>query len=299
MRYPDFLIVGAARCGTTAVYRMLKQHPQVFLPAVKEPCFFAFADSSRTYHGGKFAFAVREPEKYFALFSRAGAGQVTGEASTPYLYLYKESISNMMRYLPEAAKTKIVILLRHPVERTYSNYIWRVRDGRETYSFEKALVMEEQRSREGYSFDYFYAGRSFYYDSVKAYLDAFPNVHIILYDELKNDWDGVMRRLCGFLRIDAGFSFTKAADVNDSYVPRSPRLSRWVTWEHPIKFRLMRMLPDGWISRFRELLRRLNTSPKSREAMTDDTRRRLLALFRQDVEQLSQLIGRDLSRWHE
>jgi hypothetical protein len=299
MRYPDFLIVGAARSGTTSVYRMLKQHPQVFLPAVKEPCFFAFADSSVTYRGGKFAFAVREPGKYFSLFSRAGSGQIAGEASTPYLYLYKESISNMMRYLPEAAKTKIIILLRHPAERTYSNYVWRVRDGREPCSFEKALAMEEQRKREGYSFDYYYAGRSFYYDSVKAYMEAFPDVHVILYDDLKNDWKGVMRGLCRFLQVDPDFVFAKDADTNDSYLPRFPRLSRWITMEYAWKFRLMRMLPDGWNYRLRELLRRVNSGAKPKEVMTNDTRRRLLANFRSDTEKLSQLLGRDLSRWHE
>ncbi|MBP7269787.1 MAG: hypothetical protein KBB38_05730, partial [Bacteroidia bacterium] len=66
--YPDFLLVGAARAGTTAVDRYLRQHPEVFLPRVKEPCFFAFAGGTTGYRKGKFSFAVTDREAYQALY---------------------------------------------------------------------------------------------------------------------------------------------------------------------------------------------------------------------------------------
>ena len=58
MNFPDFLVVGVARAGTTALQSYLQQHPQIFLPAQKEPCFFCFVDEELRYKKGKFAFAV-------------------------------------------------------------------------------------------------------------------------------------------------------------------------------------------------------------------------------------------------
>lgn len=299
MRYPDFLIVGAARSGTTAVHRMLKQHPQVFMAPVKEPCFFTFVDDNKEYKGGRFAFAVRKRDDYLRLFLGAAAHQVAGEASTPYLYLHQQSIAAMLRHLPAANDVKIVILLRHPVERTYSNYLWRLRDGRERLSFDRALAREEGRIRDNYSFDYYYTRRSFYYEAVKAYREAFRNVHVILYDDLKKDMDQVMRGLCAFLSVDPDFRFVNHPDTNSGYVPRFRWLSRLVTFESAVKFRIMRALPESWVERMRSLVSKLNARRGDGPDMSPETRQRLLALFRQDTEQLAALIGRDLSAWYE
>jgi hypothetical protein len=299
MRYPDFLIVGAARSGTTALHRMLKQHPQVFLPAVKEPCFFAFADEHKQYKGGRFAFAVRGWKAYLRLFSGVPSSRCAGESSTPYLYLHSQSITAMRRYLPFVEELKIIILLRHPVERTYSNYLWRVRDGREPLTFEQAISKEEERIRENYSFDYFYTRRSFYFEAVKAYKEAFRNVHIVLYDDLMSDTEGVMRGICEFLAIDPVFRFVNVPETNSSYIPRYRWLSRLVTMESALKFRIMRVLPEGWLDGMRKYFFNLNADRTSGKNMSMETRRKLLMLFREDTEKLSSLIGRDLSAWYE
>src|SRR5689334_13552562 len=104
MRTPDFLVVGAARSGTTSLHSYLSQHPQLFLPGIKEPCFFAFEGEKEKYLKGKFSFAVRDFEQYGKLFDKAGAGQKIGEMSTPYLYLYEKSIGTMKKYFPDYSK---------------------------------------------------------------------------------------------------------------------------------------------------------------------------------------------------
>ena len=97
MNNPEFLVVGAARAGTTALQNYLQQHPQIFLPSQKEPCFYCFADEELRYKKGKFAFAITDFKKYNRLFKDAKPGQVTGEISTPYLYLHNQTINNINR----------------------------------------------------------------------------------------------------------------------------------------------------------------------------------------------------------
>jgi len=197
--WPDFLVVGSARAGTTSLQRYLRQHPGLFLPKLKEPCFFSFAEDKATYKHGKFAFAVRDPKKYLDLFETAEKEQVRGEISTPYLYLYEKTIANIRKYHPHADQLKILILLRNPADRAFSQYMWRVRDGREPLSFEEAIAAEQKRKQEGYSFDYFYTDRGFYFSQVKAYLDAFQNVKIVLLDDLKERPMEMLSEICEFL----------------------------------------------------------------------------------------------------
>ena len=177
--YPDFLLVGAARAGTTAIDRYLRQHPEIFLPRVKEPCFFAFAGMTTEYKRGKFSFAVTDSESYEKLFKDRKPNQLAGDLSTPYLFLYKQTLENIQRYHPDPKRLRIVILLRQPVDRAYSQYRWRLRDGREELSFAEAVAAEPIRKREGFSFDYLYLERSYYAAALQAYRDQFLHVHII------------------------------------------------------------------------------------------------------------------------
>src|SRR6187402_2994451 len=183
MHMPDFLIVGAARSGTTTLHSYLRQHPGIFLPDIKEPSFFVFEGDQQKYVKGKFAFAVRDIDSYEKLFRQARPAQKTGEISTPYLYLYERTIASIEKYFKTYNEIKIVILLRNPVDRAFSQYCWRVRDGREPLSFEAAIKSEPERMKENYSFDYFYLDRGFYFKQVKAYLENFKHVKVILFED--------------------------------------------------------------------------------------------------------------------
>jgi hypothetical protein len=296
-RYPDFLVVGAARSGTTALHRLLKQHPQLFLPAVKEPCFFTFADDATEYRGGRFAFAVKEEAAYLQLFSGAGDDQCAGEISTPYLYMHSRTIAAIKRYVPHAEKVKIIMVLRHPVERTFSNYLWRKRDGREDENFENALAMEQERIRKGYSFDYFYASRSLYSEGVKAYQDAFENVKVFLYDDFRLRQAEVLREICDFLQVNPNFRFRKVVEINRSTSPKFPLINRWLTAELKWKFRFLNVLPTDFRDGLRNMLFKWNSSSDPEITMKQETRMSLLKKFEVDTDRLAQLISRDLSHW--
>lgn len=295
-RFPDFLIVGAARSGTTALHRLLRQHPGVFLPARKEPCFFAFQEGPVVFKKGRFAFAIREEAEYLSLFKPARPDQRAGEASTPYLFLYEQSIAAIQKLVPKYRQTKIIAILRHPIDRAISNYQWRVRDGRESLSFDQAIRAETRRRKSGYSFDYFYAERSKYAQAVEAYRHSFDHVLLIRYDDFVQSPVEVMKRVCRFLEIDDTFVFKSVHEVNRGGRPLVTRWNRWLTWESPWKYKVLDRIPDRWKDALRRALMPLSKKDKKYE-VSDETRRFLVDYFQDDVGQLEQLTGWDLTDW--
>ena len=298
MRHPDFLVVGAARAGTTTLYSYLRQHPGIFLPTVKEPCFFAFAGEENKYVQGKFAFAVRTREEYEKLFNKAGPDQKTGEMSTPYLYLHEQTIGNLKKFVPQFEKIKIVIMLRNPADRAYSQYLWRVRDGREPLTFEDAVESERHRMQNGYSFDYYYIDRGFYFRQVKDFLDHFENVHIILFEDFIKNPQMMLKQLCGFLGVDPSFHFRPEEIVNESYMPKWKGLSRFVTTESRLKFKVWHSMPHPLRKRIRRFLLYVNKDRATRESAMDSSLRiKILEGYREDILSLQEVIKRDLSGW--
>ena len=297
MQTPDFLFVGAARAGTTSLHAYLDQHPQLFLPGNKEPSFFIFDGDDQAYVNGKFAFAVRSFRNYEKLFSPAKSSQKIGEMSTPYLYLYEKAIVNIKKYFPDYRKIKIVILLRNPADRAFSQYLWRVRDGREPLSFEEAVNGEEERMRMNYSFDYFYVDRGYYFKQVKAYLENFNHVKVILFEDLKANPLQVLKELCAFLEVDDSHPFSLLDAQNESSVPRWPRLSKMVTAESSLKYKFWFMLPEKLRRRIRNLFSRLSSDSSIKPEMSNAMRARLTELYRKDILELQRLLNRDLSSW--
>ena len=299
MNTPDFLVVGTARAGTTSLYSYLLQHPQLFLPVVKEPCFFTFADEKINYKKGKFSFAITSIEEYAKLYEKALPDQLTGECSTPYLYLYKKTITNLKKIHDDYSSIKIIIVLRNPVDRAYSQYLWRVRDGREDLTFEEAIEQEAERMKDNYSFDYFYLDRGKYYEQVKAYLKEFKNVKIILYEDLKINVEQELINICQFLNVDKNFIFVKQNEQNSSFLPKSKVLSKLISFESKIKFRMLNYFPDNVKSSLKEQFRRFNSSKKEIQPLSAELRDKLNEFFKEDIRNLEKLIGRNLSIWQK
>ncbi len=297
MNVPQFLVVGTARAGTTSLQHYLHQHPQIFMPSVKEPCFFSFAGGRINYKKGKFAFAITDTEKYEKLFADAKPGQVTGEISTPYLFLHIQTVSNIKQYHSDPAKLKIIIILRNPVERAYSQYLWRIRDGRENLSFEDALKQEKKRMEENYSFDYFYAHRGLYYEQVKSYLENFDSVQIIRFEDFRNDFKNTMAELCRFLGVDDKFEFTRKSELNASSFPRFGMIGKMITVESKIKFRMLNYIPGDIRMNIRERFNRWNTSSQIPLPIQASTRVFLQEYYKDDIMKLQRLTGMDLQPW--
>lgn len=295
---PNFFIVGAMKAGTTALYEFLKQHPQVYVPEViKEPCFFR-GDPKNHAVGPHVRLDSPEGQAYLALFKEAREEKAIGEASTDYLYYSAKSARNIKQYVPNA---RIIIVLRNPVERAYSNYVWALKKCKETaQSFREALDLEESRIAEKWRSLWHYKAKGFYATQVKDYLDAFgeDRVSVYLYEDLREDAGKTCRKIFAFLGIDDSFEPNTSREYNVSGVPRNLRLQK-LLYEPNSIMKLGYFLPKGLRSYARLMLLRLNTDTR-RSAMPvfdHEVRTYLKNLYRSDIIVLQDLIHRDLSSW--
>lgn len=300
MTLPNFLILGAAKAGTTALYFQLRQHPDIFLSPVKEPHFFSYLGSDLDLRGpGDYIprVALRDFAAYQALFAGAGTARAIGEASPTYLYV-EGTAGRIRRHLPGA---RLVVSLRQPAERAFSAYLHVRRDDREPLrDFAEALAQEPERIAARWEPIWHYAAGGYYYRQLLPYFEQFPKeqIHIILYEEYRADPTAVLTGLCRFLGVDDAYSFAVDVRPNVSGLVRSRALdwlmARLFLRPNPIKRQARRWISEGARLRFTEAMRRRNLE---RPTLAPDLHRRLTDAYREDIRQLEGLIGRDLSVW--
>ena len=294
---PDVFIVGAAKSGTTSLYRMLNGHTQVYFPpSQKEPVYFCFggkepegiAQTSKERH-------IWQTDQYLKLYANCNEGSLSIDASTAYLYKYKESISHIKEIYGDRAKElKIIILLRNPIDRAYSHYTYLVRNGFENLSFEEAILDKniEKRKIERWGFDY--KGYSSYPEQVKAYMDEFPQCKVFLTSEMKKT-KVFMKQVTGFLGIEE-FKEIEAVKANPSGVPKSRFLVDMLRKNVVLK-KMVNLLPERQKHKLLDRRDAVMSKLIIKEQMDPDTREILLHYFESDVLFLEQLINKDLSHW--
>ncbi len=221
LRLPDFLIIGAARSGTSSLYFYLREHPEIFMPAFKEPHFFSFFEKSSP-HPNLPPWSV---ESYVKLFEEAKKELLIGEASASYLYYYEESIKNIKSlYQEQCGDLKLIMILRNPIERAWSYYLLLKRGGYEKDFFE--AVEEFVNGKQARHFHNFLLS-GMYYEQVQAYLDNFPFVEILLFEEILQNTANVLKTLYELLDLRDREYLPKSKDTafNISGEPRHRILS--------------------------------------------------------------------------
>jgi hypothetical protein len=297
MRTVDFFIVGAPKCGTTAMYSYLKSHPDVFFPEKKEPHFF----------GRDLDFSGRPRmtfEEYLQLYSDAKPNQKLGDASVFYL-LSKTAAQELKAYNPDA---KIIIMLRNPVDAMHSFHSQRLYNGTEDIEdFADAIAAEADRregrrmpARIGLRQGLFYHEVVSFADQVERYFEAFGRapIHIILHEDLCADLPGCFRNLCAFLGIDTSHEPVFDA-VNANKVVRFPWL-RDALAERPRALSLAgrMLLPSASLRRrLRDAIKSMNRVTQRRIPIPPEVRSRVLNELGPSIEKLEQLLDRDLGSW--
>jgi hypothetical protein len=295
---PDFLIVGAMRAGTTALASALAEHLSVFMTTPKEPNFFAVASGALDFVGpGDQAFArqnSRDWDSYVGLFRDAGT-RVCGEASAAYLALPGVA-SEIRRRRPDA---KIVMILRDPVERSFSAWQYLRGRGREHLrDFAAGLAAEKERRSLGYGPIWWYVEASRYHERLEDYVTAFPKrqIHVLTSEELRRDPMGVMSRICTFLDVDPaqlpGSALSR--DVNSSGVPRAETLTHLLHPHYRLREPLSRIAPPV----VRQMVRRARAASMRRGGQMSSEARRCLREELADVAaEVHRLTGVDTSHW--
>lgn len=300
-KLPNFLIVGAAKCGTSSLHKYLEQHPETFMSKVKEPRFISSQVMSGPLRGpGDHkveAWYVKKYEDYVRLFEGAENYPAVGESSADTLYFYQGTIPVIKQYLGDP---KIIIMLRNPVKRAFSSYQHLVRDLREELSFEEGLKEEPNRIKNNWELIYHYTAASMYADSVKAFLENFSNVKVILNEDLEKTPQLVLRDIFRFLGIDPNCDVNTDIRYNMSGKPKSQ-------WLHQFFFEgnMARKLARPIVRRLFSPETRIRISQKiqqknlTRLTINPETKSRLQLFFEDDVRRLEGILQRDLSVWRK
>lgn len=300
MRDPDFILIGAAKSGTSALYHFLRQHPQLFLSVNKEPNFFALEGQTLDFSGpGDVSInqrSVTERTQYEMLFGDKARNQLSGEASTLYLY-HPHAAANIHANRPDA---RLIAILRNPVERAFSSYLHTRRDNREPLnSFSDALHAEPERIAAGWSHLWHYQQAGYYADQVERYLTYFPRTQLLflLYDDFASEPLAVLDRIYRFLDIEGGVAVDTERRYNASGTARSARLQTWIVRPNRFKTMMRRVVPDDVRLGIMHTLQAWNVSSEARPEMTDQERQYLAAQYHEDILRLESLIECDLSGW--
>jgi hypothetical protein len=308
-RAPDLFVLGHAKCGTTALYRMLDAHPQIFMSDVKEPEFLSRATEHRTKGPGPPGKRLPDTlDDYLALFAPAAPGQLAGEASTEYL----RTPATAPRIAALAPGASLIAIFREPVSFLRSLHLQLLQVGVESEpDFERALALEPER-REGRRIPrgcswppaLLYSEHVRYAEQLRAYLDHFPREQLLtlVYDDFRLDNERVMREVLRFLAVDDTLALP-AIEANPTLRVRSARGEKLVNSVSVGRGRLAGAVKRGLKMVIPERVRRRalrtalhvvvdNDPPPASEAFAAQLRSR----FKQHVVDAGEYLDRDLVR---
>lgn len=304
MPRPTFFIVGAPKSGTTALQTYLSGHPEIFMPSIKPPL----------YHGKELNFfggdLTRRTDRismdaYLAFFENAEEFSCIGESSVWYLYS-TTAASEIREFNSEA---KVIAMLRHPAEMLYSLHSQLVYNGDEDVKdFGKAIAAEYDRlqgrrvpKHTSVREALYYSRVADYHQQLKRYHECFPsqNIHVVLYDDLRDDPATTFKGVLNFLGVDESYQ-PSLSRVNSNTSSRSDVLRNLVKFPpHPLRFVLSSLLPQKTRAELKNFLLGLNTKQEKRKQLDPELRRQILMRYRSSIEQLADMLDRDLSGWLE
>ncbi|HXH02183.1 MAG TPA: sulfotransferase domain-containing protein [Candidatus Competibacteraceae bacterium] len=292
---PDFFIVGAPKCGTSALWQYLRRHPEVFMPDIKELHFFGSDLNSPSF--------LRDRERYLGLFAGAWGKKRRGEASVWYLYS-ERAAREIRQFSPQA---RIIVMLRNPLEMVHAYHSQRLYNGTEDlFDLKEALRAEADR-RLGLRLPHnphpivglYYRQIAKYSAQVERYWAVFgpERVHIILFDDFKRDTQRCFQRTLEFLDLPP-LAAEGLGVVNPNREWRSESLRQLVQAPpEPLRTLARCLLPSSELRRkLRRQVRLLATRYRPRERMDTEVEQLLRAEYRDDVARLGALLGRDLPR---
>ena len=290
---PNFLIIGAAKAGTTALHGYLQQHPQIYMTPTKETNFFAFEGQEINFQGKGDAalkeFSITDLATYQAQFAEVKQEIAIGEACPSYLYLPKAA-NRIKQYVPEA---RLIVILRNPIERAYANFLHVIRDNREPHQdFALALEDEAKRINDNWEWFWHYKQLGFYSQQLQRYYELFPKeqIKLYLYEDLREQPIQLLQDIFAFLEVDSSFVPDMTIRPNKSGVPKNKLIHQILTRPNPLKSLLKPLFPA-------KLRQKIQHNNLSKPQISPQVSQQLQDLYREDILRCQDLLGRDLSTW--
>jgi hypothetical protein len=302
-RGPQFVIAGAPKAGTTALHAALATHPGLYLSPVKEPKYYLTdgrpPPRSRQRGPGD-AHSAQEwiwrRGDYLALFDAAPEGAVRGE-STPF-YLYDRDAH--ARLVADVPDVKVVVVVRDPVDRAWSNWVHLRADGLEAEAdFAAAVRLEEHRVADGWAPFWHYRGLGRYGEQLRDLYRHVPreNVFLLRYRQLVDTPRDTLDRVSTFLGVEPGVAHTVPPENVKPHVADTPR--------HRVLSRAARAgaalgalaPPQVWRQVSRPLLAALHAGRTPRPPLPVEVRREVLAPLLDDIALLEELTGESFADW--
>jgi len=289
---PSFIVAGAPKCGTTALWAFLDEHPDVFMSQVKEPRFFTRTNTfgEQVVRPGPVRPIVydRGMAWYQSLFDTDLP--IRGEASTFY-FAAPDAADLIQEHIPDV---KLVFLLRDPVARLYSHYWQDHKSGIDLPPFERMVHEELPEFR-------YYALVSSYEQHLRRFLTHFApdRVLTLLYDDLRQNPLETFARVCSFIGAPPSFVPTSVGrEYNRHAEPRVRALaSLSVRLQHAAPTQALPPVVRRSLGRLREWMGRVNARPESYPRMCLELRESLVGMFETDIAYVESLLAVDLSSW--
>ena len=262
---PNFVIIGAMKCGTTSLHEYLDLHPQIAMSRIKEPAFFI---EEHNWHKGL--------DWYRSLFP--SPAMAMGESSTSYTKYptFGDVPKRMHSILPDA---KLIYLVRDPVDRIVSQYIHRAAHHGETRSLENAVSRVEKNE---------YILYSKYNLQLSKYLEYYPRERILVvtFEDMRRDKRGMMRRVFEFLGVDSSFDSEQFDQVhNRSAEKRRPNLLKQL------------LLDIRGFSRLEGHAPWLFGTPIERPRLAASVKEKLAEALQDDIGEFRKVSGLPLDSW--
>ena len=298
MKKPNFVIMGFPKCGSTALHYYLDAHPEIYMPDQKELHYFTQSNISKLNQGqGDFAAKegqIKNINSYFSLFKEVKKEKAIGETSPSYVN-YPDSFKKLNNQLENP---KVIILIRDPIKRAYSNYLHLLREQRETESFNIALDLEEERMRNRYSDFWYYKFNSFYYDKITKAKESFSEVLVLTQEELNKETQQTLKKVYSFLDVNTKFT---PSNINKKYnkggLYKKNILTNFIFRQGKTKNMFKKAIKiTPWMKNIKnKIISKYQYKPKP---ITIETENKLIGIFRDDVLKMTKM-GVDTSAWNE
>jgi hypothetical protein len=311
MTTPNFFIVGAPKAGTTSLYYYLDQHPEIYMSPLKEPSYFSFEVRSENFEPAlqkqarrdeeltsrylagpmerkRFSGIVRDWSDYLHLFSAANGQKAIGEASV--CYLWSETAANAIASrLPHS---RIIIVLRDPSDRAFSQYLHNVSDGLVNHPFRQHINTSIRRREKTFGVFYPVLEVGLYADQIQRYLDAFPReqIGVWLYEDTKSPT--FLPEVLRFLNVEPAFVLDTSTRHLEPQLPRATGISQALR-RRGIWTRLKHLTP----TKLKPLVRNLAYRKTGSVSLSPQDRAFLVDYYTEDIHKLAGLINRDLGSW--